>query len=224
MTDGSKPLDLLVCAATVMEIRAFGTPLGDQAVKTAFIRRGKKAFLVTGPGIPCALSQTLTIAARERPARILNIGIAGAYPGSGLNIGDVVMGSEENYGDVGFELPEGPGFEPVRVAAWADFYRRRLFLNQFPEFAGAPVLAGCTVNACTGTEATGRLRERLFGADFETMEGAAVAQAGGMLGIPVCEIRAVSNIAARRDMQPVNINRAVSRLAEYFQNCRERTQ
>ncbi len=181
----------------------------------------KRHFSSRESGIPCALAQTLIIAAREQPARILNIGIAGAYPGSNLSIGDVVMGSYEVYGDVGFELPDKPGFEPVRVAVWAAFYRKPLPLTAFPEYSGISQRPGCTVNACTGTEATGLLREQLFGVAFETMEGAAVAQAGQMLGIPVCEIRAISNIASRRDMQAFNMNKAVLQLRHYFKICRE---
>ena len=127
-----------------------------------------------------------------------------------------MIGASEVYGDVGLELPDAPGFQSAGETAWGTFYGKRLPLAQDPEFAGAPVLPGCTVNQCTGTDGTGRLRERLFGVAFETMEGAAVAQAGEMLGIPVIEIRAISNIAARRDMQPDNIRLALDNLAEYL--------
>ena len=213
MTDASRPLDLLVCAATEMELRAFGEVRAEA---------GQESFL-TGVGIPVALAKTLQSAGRLRPARILNIGIAGAYPGSGLAIGDIVIGTSEIYGDVGFELPGAPGFRHVGESPWGDFYREPLALTVFPEFAGAREGRGCTVNTCTGTEATGRLRERLFSAAFETMEGAAVAQAGYVLKLPVCEIRAISNIASDRDMRPENIKLALTKLQSYFQHCRERT-
>lgn len=204
--------DLLVCAATEIELRAFG----DLCKET-----GQDGFL-TGVGIPVALAQTLTEAARIRPARILNIGIAGAYPSSGLVVGDIVIGDSEVYGDVGVELPEAPGFRPVREMPWGLAYQQPQPLTVFPEFAGAVAGHGCTVNVCTGTEATGRLRARLFEVKFETMEGAAVAQAGQILGIPVCEVRAISNIASVRDMRPENIQLALHRLTAYFQKCRER--
>jgi futalosine hydrolase len=193
-----------------MELRTFGEVRQEI---------GQDAFL-TGVGIPIALAQTLLIAGRKRPARILNIGIAGAYPGSGLAIGDIVIGTSEVFGDVGFELPEEPGFRHVRESPWGKPYQFPKPLTVFPEFAGTREGRGCTVNACTGTEATGRLRERLFGAAFETMEGAAVAQAGTLLEVPVCEIRAISNIAAHRDMRPENIQLALDALAAYFQKCR----
>ena len=213
MASESERVGLLVCAATEPELKAFGT-LRQEVRQDGFL---------TGVGIPVALAQTLLVAGRLRPARILNIGIAGAYPGSGLVIGDIVIGTSEIYGDVGFELPQEPSFRHIRESPWGSFYSDPLALTAFPEFAGARERRGCTVNACTGTAATGRLRERLFDAAFETMEGAAVAQAGAALGVPVCEVRAISNSASHRDMRPENIRIALEALAAYFQNCRERT-
>ena len=201
---------LLICAATERELAAFGVPSTDMEL------------LVTGVGIPLALARTLEALGRLRPSRVLNIGIAGAYPGSGLAIGDIVMGASEVYGDIGFELPETPGFRSVGEAEWGTFYREPLGLSKFAEFADLPVRPGCTVNSCTGTEETGRRRETLFGAGFETMEGAAVAQAGAILRIPVCEIRAISNFASRRDMRPENIALALNCLREYFKISREK--
>ena len=198
-------LDLLVCAATEMELRVAG---------------GLYQSFETGVGIPQSLARTLEAAGRERPSRLLNVGIAGAYPGSGLAVGDIVIGTSEVYGDVGFELPESPAFRHVGEAVWGVFYRDPLPLVVFPEFVGALAGRGCTVNACTGTDATGRLREALFGAAFETMEGAAVAQAGQILGVPVCEVRAISNVAGRRDMRPENVRLALDRLSEYLEACR----
>ena len=211
MPDNSD-LDMLVCAATEAELAAFGD-LGSEASQERFL---------TGVGVPIALAQTLTVAGRLRPARLLNIGIAGAYPNSGLEIGDIVLGISDSYGDVGFEQPEAPGFRHIRESPWGEPYRQPYPLTVFPEFVGAATGRGCTVNTCTGTEVTGLLRERLFDAAFETMEGAAVAQAGQLLGIPVCEIRAVSNIASRRDMRPGNIRLALENLHQYLLNCRKR--
>ncbi len=202
-------LDLLVCAATPKELAAFGTLTETQS-----------SFL-TGVGTPQALAETLVTADRLRPKRILNIGIAGAYPGSGLQIGGIVSALFETYGDVGFELPEPPGFGSINGSPWGEFYQTPLPLVQLTGFPCACSGIGCTVNACTGTEATGRAREAAFGADFETMEGAAVAQAGQILEIPVCEIRAISNFASTRDMRPENIMLALTNLASYFDACRK---
>jgi len=202
-------IDLLICAATPIELAAFG-----------LLETATQDSCLTAVGIPMALAQTLRTAGRLRPKRILNIGIAGAYPNSGLQIGDIVVGQSEVYGDIGFELPTTPGFRSVTESEWGVFYQAPLLLTSFPEFAGAHPGNGCTVNTCTGTEETGRLRERLFDAHFETMEGAAVAQASQQLGIPICEIRAISNFASTRDMRPENIRLALSNLKAYFVRCR----
>ncbi len=215
--------ELLVCAATPMELRAFAPSLSDEDLRGGVVRQGDARLLVTGVGIPSALVTLLQTCLREKPARILNIGIAGAYPGSGLAIGDVVLGKSEVYGDLGMELPDAPGFQPLRETPWGGFYSKLFALAADPQFAGGRVAAGCTVNTCTGTDETGRRRERLFDAAFETMEGAAVAQVGQALSIAVCEIRSISNIAAHRDMRPENVRLALHNLERYLRHGRARS-
>jgi len=185
--------------------------------------RGDWVTAVTGVGIPFTIVRLLPLVQRLRPARILNVGIAGAYPNSGLKIGDVVMGATEVYGDLGFELPFEPGFQSLLDSPiMTEMDIASFDLVTVPEWYadnGAITVgtAGCTVNSCTGSEHTGLLRERRFGAHFETMEGAAVAHVGLITQTPVCEIRAISNIAARRDMRPENIQLALNSLRSYLQ-------
>jgi futalosine hydrolase len=233
----SSATELLVCAATTRELSAFGpdAAAADLSQERFFRHGARVSYLLTGVGIPSTYRHLLPLLARGqcRPGRILNLGIAGAYPGSGLRIGDIVMADSEVFGDLGFELPEPPGFRPVAEAPFGGFYAAPLALYPDPAFRGAAAAAaaglrrrcriarGCTVNTCTGSDATGRLREGIFQAGFETMEGAAVAQIGGDLGIPVCELRAISNIAARRDMRPENVARALENLGRYLAACRE---
>jgi futalosine hydrolase len=174
--------------------------------------RGEILFAVTGVGIPMTLARLLPLAASRRPELILNAGIAGAYPGSGLSIGDVVTGESEVFGDMGMEAPEQGGYLPLSSFPWADaLYGKALPLVMEP-FRGLRAARGCTVNTCTGTAETGRRREALTGAGFETMEGAAAALAGLELGIPVCELRAISNIASTRDFRPENARKALENL------------
>lgn len=226
MTGRAVSHSLLVCAATERELAAW-----PQSVRAE--------TLLSGVGIPQALATLLRrLESAKRPALVVNIGIAGAYPGSGIAIGDIVLGGSETYGDIGFELPEAPGYAPLTDLPFGTAYRDALPLVQPPWLAAAQPpgasgdavadpfpyrvhadAAGCTVNCCTGTEATGERRSRLYRAVFETMEGAAVAQAGALLGIPVCEVRAISNIAARRDMRPANIQAALRSLTHYLEAC-----
>jgi futalosine hydrolase len=217
-------MELLVCAATLFEFTAFEM---ETATREALEREGRASegttgFLVTGVGIPAALATLMEFCAATKPQSILNIGIAGAYPQSGIAIGDIVLGVSEVYGDVGFELPEAPHFQSLAETPFAGtLYAKPFPLALDPRWNGEGCLAkGCTVNACTGTNATAAWREQVFGVEFETMEGAAVAQVGVQFGIPVSEVRAISNIAARRDMRPENIRRALESLRAYLRACR----
>ncbi len=220
---------LLVCAATQMELQTF-TPAFSSSGQWVFSSCAKtdSAFgVVTGVGIPFTLAELPGIIANTAPDYILNIGIAGAYPNSGLKIGDVVLGSSEVFGDIGFELPESPGFQPLTSSAFGAPYANPFLL----ETSGwdSPILpfslgAGCTVNCCTGTDKVGIMREKLYGVQFESMEGAAVAMIGQREDIPVMEIRSISNIAGNRDMRPENIRLALDQLIKFFAQASFRKQ
>ena len=212
----------LICAATRFELETFrreGEVWNDSAAEIAMQSEGI-VCAVTGVGMPETWAKLLPLVQEQRPQRILNIGIAGAYPNSGLHIGELVQGTSETFGDMGFELPDAPHFQPLTASPFGAFYAP-VALTALPFAPDIKAGAGCTVNACTGTEATGRRREQQFGVHFETMEGAAVAQIGRQCGVPVCELRAVSNSAARRDMRPEHIALALQNLRRFLQECRE---
>ncbi len=259
LSDGMGPTELLICAATWMELRAWW-PREQEIARLdegQLAYNAERAFFVTGVGIPASLARMLGVLKQVRPARILNIGIAGAYPDSGLNIGDIVIGTSEVYGDVGFELPpdaevdkfavkggdraqdtvssaaqSADALDPIQFARFQSIqtspFAGALYAEPLPLAADALVPSeptgyavqtgrGCTVNMCAGTEQTGRMRRQMFGAHFESMEGAAVAQAGQLANVPVSEIRAISNIASTRDMRPDNIRLAVANLRAYLE-------
>lgn len=194
-----------MCAATASELAAWGAPTPETTL------------IVSGVGIPAtfaSLAQPLAVL----PELIVNIGIAGAYPESGLKIGDLVVGTSEVYGDLGFALPEPPYFRPITDSPFGAFYA-----TPYPLWVPANLTVatgrGCTVSTCTGTDSQGRLRQALYTAHFETMEGAAVAQLGAQWGVPVCEIRAISNIAGYRNMRIENIRLSLQNLELFLKNC-----
>lgn len=220
---------LLVCAATADELRTF---LRDDetlpaAAEDGYAISGALAMAVTGVGMPCTLLRLPPLLASFQPDLVLNIGIAGAYPNSGLAVGDIAVARSETVGDIGFELPDEPSFRHVSSAPFGRFYRK-LPLTPVPEQGWRPagyhivVTDGCTVNMCTGTSRTGLMRERLHDVGMESMEGAAVALACDAAGIRASEVRAISNIAADRSMLPENIRLALNHLREFLQEYRGR--
>ncbi|MFL5540501.1 MAG: futalosine hydrolase [Longimicrobiaceae bacterium] len=145
---------------------------------------------------------------------VIGFGVAGAYEGSGLRIGDVALATAAVYGDEGVEAPGGwisteeigiplvergsertfneIALDPVRVARAADALAA----------GGVHVRVGpfVTVSACSGTAARGAEVAARFGGICEGMEGAALAHVAAIYGVPFLELRAVSNLVEDRDL------------------------
>lgn len=185
------PADLLLCVATDFESGI----LRDRLATNRSVR-----LIRMGVG-PVNAAHAVTVAILERkPDAILVCGIGGAYPSSGVRIGDVVCAETEVYGDLGAQSPQGfldmkaLGFPVVSNGTTRLF--NELPMQVFPaERRGVFV----TVSTCTGTSAAAREIEARTRGAVENMEGAAVAHVAAMHGIPVGEVRGISNIVTERD-------------------------
>lgn len=182
-------MDLLIAAATELECAL---------LKTLF------RTVVTGVG-QVNMTHALTLAIeQQRPDGILVVGIGGAYPGSGLKIGDVVCAESETFGDLGVETPDG-------FVELTDFLQSTYPLQHFPAPRRARFV---TVSTCNGTdELSTRIQARTQGA-VENMEGAAAAQVAALYGIPMGEIRGISNFTGRRDRASWKIREAAEAAQE----------
>lgn len=139
---------------------------------------------------------------------VINIGVGGAYPGSGLNVGDIAFASREIYGDEGVIDTGGwVGLEKIGIPLVQEGEKR--YFNEYPL-----TLPGCslskwnykirsgnfvTVSTVSGTQKRAMELEKRFNALCENMEGAAIAQVCTLYKIPVFEIRGISNITGIRD-------------------------
>ena len=152
---------------------------------------------------------------------IINIGVGGAYPNSGLNIGDIAIASKEIYGDDGVITSKGLeslkkiGIPLVRIG-------NRKYFNEFPVEKKLPhlliksgnrdfkIISGnfVTVSATTGTHKRAVELEKRFNALCENMEGAAIAHVCTIYKIPMFEIRGISNIVGVRDKRKWNLKLA----------------
>ncbi|HEX8391529.1 MAG TPA: futalosine hydrolase [Longimicrobium sp.] len=154
---------------------------------------------------------------------VICFGIGGAYPGSGLALGDIALATHAIYGDEGADTPGGwIGTDAIGIPLWRG--EQGAVFNDFALDAGLVHRAAdalrragmdartgpfVTVSACSGTDALGRERGERFGALCEGMEGAAAAHVCAVYGVPFLEVRAVSNHVEDRDMARWRIGPAV---------------
>ncbi len=185
-------------------------------------------LLNTGIGKVNAAVSAACILERFPVENVINLGVGGAYPGAGLERGDIAVATREIYGDEGVITSRGhEGMETIGIPLLQKDGRR--YFNEFPVSASlllAPslkldtaLLAGrvnfrmkagsfVTVSAATGTRKRAGELQRRFKPVCENMEGAAIAQVCAIYGIPMLEIRGISNIVGIRDKRRWNLKLA----------------
>lgn len=188
--------------------------VGRRAAWTGTLDGAPVLILATGMGKVNA-AQAATALLETRAVRgMIGFGIAGAYPGSGLEVGGVAVATAAVYGDEGVHAPDGwmstegigiPLLEAAGVRRFNEFPldpRRVAAARAALEAAGVGVRTGpfVSVSACSGTAALGREMAARFGAVCEGMEGAALAHVCALYGTPFLEVRAASNHVEDRDL------------------------
>ncbi|WP_433943089.1 futalosine hydrolase [Paenibacillus sp. SN-8-1] len=206
-------------------------PAEQEAVQRGLLGRpGAAAFDVhlAGVGSAAAAASTARIlaTAREGYDLVISAGIGGGFPGL-AEIGTVVVASNITAADLGAETQEGfcsvdeLGFGSSRIAVQAELVARWTHTLQV---AGVPVQSGpiVTVTTATGTSATAEaLAGRVPGACAEAMEGFGVAIAAEQAGLPVLEIRGISNAVGPRDRSAWRIGDALAALEAAFTQLQE---
>jgi futalosine hydrolase len=182
---------------------------------------------ICGIGKANAAHGTTLLIEYHSPDLVCTLGVAGAYPSSGLVVGDLAVAEREIYGDEGLLLSDGlKTMESLDLPLFVDGISE--YYNEFTLVIPEPfrTVAGkgnfVTLSSCTGTARRGREIEERFAALCETMEGAAVAHVCRMNGVPVCEVRGISNIIEDREARPLSrpdIIAAAIRVQEFFLSC-----
>lgn len=160
------------------------------------------------------LSVLLSRFASEGPfTHVILVGICGAYPGRGLEIGSVVRVDSERVGDLGVAECEGSFTPWHKVCGESVQVYESSPLRGGPSWiSGLKSVAGLSVNCCSGTSAMAAERVQNFDVDVESMEGAACFSVCRAFCMPCYEIRAVSNFATTRDKTTWRIPEALAAL------------
>ena len=174
------------------------------------------ALAHSGIGKAAAAATCITLLISCRPQALWLFGCGGAYPGTGLKIGDLALADCEIFGDEGVDTDQGfhdlASMGLVMRQASRPFYNtwpvdRQLYDWAQPHLSGQAAKSSITlcsghfvtVSSCTGTATKAKEIVRRTRGICENMEGAAVALACQQLSIPLLEMRGISNLVEDRD-------------------------
>ena len=183
-----------------------------EAVLRGIEQTDRVEVLVAGVGLAQVTASTAVALSSGSYDLVINAGIAGGFSGK-TDIGSLVLSSEIIAADLGAETAQGfcsldqLELGTSRIRADAEYVSQ---IEKSLQMKGIPVKKGpiLTVSTVTGTQETAdELIQRVPEAVAEGMEGFGVATAARLKGVPVLEMRAVSNFVGPR-------NRAAWRIEE----------
>jgi futalosine hydrolase len=199
-------VDLLICVATEFEGALLREQLDGSHPDVAIVRTG------VGP-VNAAHAVTLFLAQADARAIVI-CGVGGAYPSSGVRIGDVVCAASECYGDLGATSPSG--FLDMKALGFPIVDGPPPIFNDLPMqiFPIERRVPFVTVSSCTGTDTIARELESRTGGAVESMEGAAFMYACLVSGVRFAQVRAVSNMVEKRNRGAWKLGEAIEALNE----------
>ncbi|MCB5912293.1 futalosine hydrolase [Streptomyces pinistramenti] len=209
-----------VCAAGG-PYEAYGLPGGYPLHRPSGDRPPAVDVLAAGVGPAAAAAGTataLTAAALSGTPYDLAVsaGIGGGFAPA-APLGSLVVADEIVVADLGAETPEG--FAPVTALGFGTVAHRPdpALVRSFAAASGAAAGPVLTVSTVTGSaERAAELAARHPGALAEAMEGFGVAEAAAAHGVPVLEVRAVSNAVGPRERDAWRIGPALAALTGAF--------
>ncbi|WAL96221.1 futalosine hydrolase [Streptomyces sp. Je 1-369] len=200
---------------------ATAVPAERDAVAGALSEAPAFDTLAVGVGPAAAAAGTATALARAaaegRPyTLVVSAGIGGGFLPA-APVGSLVVADEITVADLGAETPEG--FAPVTELGFGAVTHRPppSLVRELADACGAATGTVLTVSTVTGSaERAAALRLRHPRALAEAMEGFGVAEAAVLHGLPVIEVRAVSNPVGPRDRAAWRIGDALAALSDAF--------
>lgn len=182
-------------------------------------------LVVCGVGKANAAHATGLLIERFQPSLIINIGVAGAYPSSGLSIEDIAIAEREVYIDEGLVSSNGDFVSMKELNIPLSQHGEKNLYNTFETYIPPQLKSSfkqgvfATVSSCTGSYKRALFIETQYNALCENMEGAAIAQVASYSALPFVEMRAVSNIIGDRPKEGINkkdLQRASASITEAF--------
>jgi futalosine hydrolase len=181
------PCDVLVLAAFSGELAPLAPLLGDGMDGRVGARR--VVARVAGIGLPAAAAAAAIQIRTLWPSAVVAIGTCGAYPGSGLAIGDVVVARRLHLVDPCALRGESEYPDPMPVASESD----GTMTGSIRRAVAIPLADVATTLAITVDDALAAAVARRTGAAVEHLEAYGIAVACALSGVPFGAVLGVAN-------------------------------
>ncbi|NLB63534.1 MAG: hypothetical protein GX801_05430 [Fibrobacter sp.] len=153
---------------------------------------------------------------QQNISAVLLMGIAGAYPESGLNIGEIVRVDSALLGDIGARAASGEKIPGTQIGA-SNKKQKSSPLSQAPgvlleKLTSLASATSLTVVSATGTAQEAQERYAQDAPTIEEMEGCLLALYCEFYKIPFYHVRAISNMVGPRDLKSWRMDLALANL------------
>jgi len=192
-------------------------------VCAAAVEGGGLCDEVIGVGKTAAAMRVTELLLGGRPPWLLLVGVCGVYPAAGLAVGDLCVVGEDRLADEGIGLAGGE-FRGIAALGLGDEGPFRGDEDRSRAIAARLAIrevAGATVSTCSACDERSRALVGRSGAAVETMEGAAVMLVCQHLGVPVVQLRAVSNRTGEREAAGWDLHGALRALHAALRSLKE---
>ncbi|WNF36782.1 futalosine hydrolase [Bacillaceae bacterium IKA-2] len=189
----------------------------QEAVLRGIKNNSKIDVVAAGVGPVQAGVSTTKALSKANYNLVISVGIGGGFSGH-AEMGDVVVATSIIAADLGVQTGDGfvfieqLGFGSSQVSIDESLAKKISTALKIAELSikRGPIL---TVSTVTGTQATTlEMISRVPGATAEAMEGFGVATAAADAGVPVLEIRTISNLVGPRDRSAWQLKEALETL------------
>ncbi len=190
------------------------------------------SLLVSGIGKVNAALATEALLSLRHPETVILFGCGGAYPRSGLQVGDLAIATDEIFGDEGVQSPSG-FLDMEQLGLPLATYQNEPLFNKIPLITpminevramlkpglvakGQSLITGpfVTVSCGSGTDQIAADITARTDGICENMEGAAVAQVCLQHKVSMIELRGISNMTGDRNQSAWDIPKATAIVQE----------
>lgn len=204
-------MKILIVAATEFEISPF--------IKSKKNIDASLEYVITGVGMVATTYALMKRLQEKKYDLLVNVGIAGSFKKE-IKIGSVLRVEKDSFSELGAE--DDTQFKPIdQLKLGKSTFSENLAsvpLNQCLSFDSLPSVSGITVNTVHGNERSISVVKKQWGAEVESMEGAAVFYVAEQESIAAIQVRAISNYVEKRNTSNWKIQESIQNLNEWLLN------